>query len=405
MRRLTLALTVFSILVMSLHDFYSQSIKLPVVPITGAGLFLLVVVVAYPARQGPARLTTLVVAVVLAAAVLLNTLLISINFDQIAVKAPLGYLFGIGLLWATTSRDPKLLGPALSQAVTVALVIHVSAWCLQVAIYYATGVFVDATGWLSDNPSRHESAFYSWSYHGELQRFTGLYAEPAIYSTGAFFLVTWRIVANHWRPRLLDAIAVGTMVGSWSATGLLLSMGIGAAVLTSSRVRTAYKISAGIVFGLLAYMTVWLGKSAYFIERSARASTDSSINGRFVAGWEFLSRQADIPLLVGRGLGTYAADIGRGSGITDALVYTGALGTALLLVAFAFLFRIHHLPVQAYVLWLGSLLSSPQQTNLMWWAWAAGMMSVSMAVDQRVAPSPSREHLRPLRGRVRVARG
>jgi hypothetical protein len=378
-------------MLLSLHDFYFLSLKLPVVPIAGAVLYLVTIFVGYPHGTRPASSVSLLVTVSMAVAVLIDVLVVSSSSDSLALKAPLGYLLGIGALWISVSRPPSLVTPDLHRVVSTILAVHLVAWLLQVIVYYSFGTYLDVSGWISDNPSRHDTFFYGWGYRGGLQRFTGLYAEPAIYSHSIFMMVSWRLTGTRWRPHLLDGLAVATMVCTWSLTGLLLSAGLGAFVL-ASRIPAKYKAVALTMFSALAGLALFLNRTAYVIERSSQGSRDGSTYGRFVAGWEYLTRQHGLSLLVGRGLGTYEGDvmhIGRtGSGIFDSLVYTGVLGTVAFLVAFLVLFYIHKASLQPVLLWAGSFLSSPLQTNMMWWTWAAGMMCASAWLFDRGVATP-----------------
>jgi hypothetical protein len=279
-------------------------------------------------------------------------------------------------MWRVAVAGPGVAG-ALHRAMTALLVAHVGFWLLQFAVWHLAGVYLAPTEWLSDNETRHATYAYSLGYHGSIERCTGAFTEPAVYSSFVYLAVCAR-VARLRRLGLLDWIAILTVLGSASLGGAML-MAVAVAIAATS-VASRRGMAAGLAGACaMAVVVAVLQTTTYFTGRLEAIDADSSAGSRFVNGWEYLAHAGTTEWVIGRGIGAYAPWLARGSGLLDLVLYTGAAGTACVLGAVATLFVHRRAGWRPLLMWTASLAAAPLSTNPFWWMWTAMLVTSSEA--------------------------
>lgn len=360
-----------AILVLSLWDFYWLGAQLPVVSVTGGALLLIVTV---PQRLNAAKVRGVTaMSIAMLAGVAVSTLW-GLRAFTIALKAPIGIAFGIVVWWSVLTRTDSL-ARAVIRVLGVVLTLHVIAWIIQAVVVRTTGTYLDYTGMFSDNSARGETYAYALGFSGEIVRGTGLFAEPSTYSTFVYMCVSARLAHNEFRLRLLDWIALATMLQSISMSGVgFCCVIVVIATLSMRRVSRAVLAlgATGLVFAPLAY---GIG-SAYFVERTRNLGEDGSARHRFESGWEFFLSHDFWTMAFGRGTGAYSFEYGRTAEYLDLLISVGVVGTLVILGGFAWLFLGYfRTGWRALILWAALIPAAPLHTNPFWWVWTACLLA------------------------------
>ncbi len=369
-----LAILTIGLFIASLHDLYYLRVGWPVVAVVGAGIALLSSV-QYEAHERARRLLQLgVFGALLTCA---SAVWASETFrERLALKAPIGILYGLLIVFLFGSR--KNAATDARKAVTYLLAAHVTFWCVQGALAYTTGDYLDFTGMFSDNPARYVAYIHTGAFAGTFTRGTGLFAEPSAYSAFVFMAVGARLAGCGFKLHPLDWLAGATMIGSMALSGLVLATLL---LIVSSLASGRWKLAS--VVSCTAGALYWFGTGGadYVLERTREIDKDGSADARFISMWDYVSGQDTAGLLLGSGLGGYSWKIGRGSGVGDLLVYMGAIGALLFLGLFGAAFVTRRAGWYTFALWLATLGLAPVTTEPFWWAWS-GLMIASVSGDE-----------------------
>jgi hypothetical protein len=367
-----------SVLFLTCSDFYWLGAGLPVVSIVAAALYL-VASAMYRSTSSHRWLEASAGVVFCLACVAASVLVRAAEESEHAPKAVAGFALGLLVAWITATRAREHTRD-LAGALRFTLAVHVGFCLVQAAIYQFGGPYLDMTGWLSDNVARYETYLYTWGYSGLATRWTGLMAEPASYSTVVFLLVGTRVAERDAGFTWLDGIACLTMLACLSFTGLAYASLLAVVVIAQGATKQRW-LTAGALGSVVVAALSMLSQGTYLTERMSVMHRDGSLRARLWDQLDFLARQDEWHLLLGRGIGAYSWQIGRGSGVTDLLIYIGLLGTLVFLGFAGWCFWRHRSGVAPVVLWLASFFAAPHQTNPFWWVWTAALMVLS-ARDQ-----------------------
>jgi hypothetical protein len=365
-------LIVATVLVATVWDVYWIRVGWPVV---GAGGSTAAVCAALLASREPtaARLAQGILAAAGLTIVVLVSALWGSTQHEIQAKAPAGMLLGIGLMAVVLVSG---VHKELQRALTAVLVAHVGFWVVQCLVCRATRTYLDFTGWLSNNEARYEAYAYAFGYQGPIVRGTGLFAEPAAYSTFIYMAIAARMSTSGFRLRALDWAAIATMLGSFSMSGVILALLL-VIVASTSASTPGRALGYGAGTAALGGTVLYGFASTYVVGRLSGIDHDNSAVARF--GGVSVVESADwATFLFGRGAGTYYHGAGRGSGIVDSLLYFGVVGTGVWLVIFGGLFIACGGPWwRKALLWSATLGAAPLQTNPFWWVWTACMVAAA----------------------------
>ncbi len=372
-------------LLISLTDIYFPSIGLPLLPMAGAALFV-PVSLSWPMPTDSASRArhrkTASVALLLVALYCISAIWGLLAFKSGSVKGVLGK--GLGTLVLTVilqhEGNPEYR-KALFKFCTRILVFHISFFLIQFLIYVITKNYVDLIQPITGVPTRHIIALSGMDL--PLDRCSGLFGEPAIYSTNIYFYVTARMILAGNRLKWIDLVALATMIISASLTGVLLAC----LVLAVAIFRALGLSRSMLLFGIIGFVAAVglesIGGISFvdvIVTRIAAPAADTSTRERFSDTFKTYGELPESAQIFGIGLGNVDMAVGRlinaellPNGVIELLSYFGIVGGALVVIMFVYLLRIRRVPNLLWLIVLAMLPGGTFFTILMWWFWQ-GMM-------------------------------
>ena len=379
--RLAKEVAFIGMLLITLSDFYFPSIGLPVVPMLGTAMFV-GVVLAWPRPDTIAsrirRRSTTGVALTLFTVYVTSAIWGLFLFHSGSIKGAVG--MGLGTLILTVilyQEENAVFVDTLMQFCTRLLVIHVGFWLLQGAVSLASHNFLDYILPVTGVPTRHGISVEGVDTH--VDRYTGLFAEPAIYVTYIYFFVTVRLLRSDLKLRFLDLLAMATIVGSLSITGILLVVYllVLCAIKSIRNWKSTLVITATV--GLLAGAVLQMTDSdvmAILVTRLNAPSSDPSGRIRTVDAVQAFTRLPETAQLFGIGVGNSDILDKISNGVMDILVAFGIVGVCVLVVLFVSLLRQRKIPGLLWLFIIGMLPGGTYFTIQAWWLWI-GMMALA----------------------------
>ncbi len=377
-----------SLFLMSLTDFYIPAVGLAILPIIGFILFCLMLprypcLVTEAKRVEATKMQMLLTA--LLALFFVSSLWGAFNSGSIYIKGPIGFGMGALVLFAVLQRKSNdEFKSALLKSVTAILSIHLFFWTLQTLYWAATGTVIDYI-----EPITHTSTRNIYGA-GELTlfRFTGLYAEPAIYTYFVFMGLSIRLFGREFKFGFLDLALVVSAFVSLSILGIFFILILLGVYLFTSRNWKAFMVMALILGVSFAFLS--LGKTPitdYLINRTFSPTSDSSGKDRFVDGFTEFFNSPESETLFGKGIGNYDRITQAGNGYAYLLQFLGIYGTFTLFAIIAGALIMHRSRMQIPFLILLSLVGAPIATYSYWWFWIGSMVVMMPKKQLNVASS------------------
>lgn len=377
-RRPTCAILTFGIVMISLVHIYFDEVGVPIVPILGVFVFVMVHAVLLPPYQARGvKREVLATATLLLIAFVSSAYWGQVRWGGIYPKAVLGFALGLGVLVPVLWNGGSPVYRAyLGRAVSAALAVHVVAWVVQAALFRTTGQYLDYVELITGMPSR-----FVWGSGDPgffVVRPTGLFAEPTVYATYIVVSVGARLWAASGRMRVVDYVGLGTVALSLSLVGYVI---LGVLLLTMSltvwwhRRRTLLTAVVGVVVGVTILAQDQGPVGRYVRVRLEAPTHDASGWERLVKGFV---RIEELPLdgrLFGLGLGNYDLSAGSTNGLAFVLESFGLFGSVVIAALFLRLLSFARPPVGAVVLLAATLLGAPMFSSPIWWLWA-GQLAV-----------------------------
>lgn len=364
----------FAAFLLSLTDFYFMSAGIAPFPILG--LLLLQPLVFFFSRRvkegkTQSQLEATGFGLILIAFYFLSALWGWFAFGGVFFKAAIGMSLGIVVFLNVLLRENnRLFRETLFRVLNMLLVVHLLFWVVQVLYFSTTAEYLDYIQPVSGLQTR--SKFNRMDL--KLVRFTGLFAEPAVYATFMYMGLSVRLLANKFRWRVFDFLLAATVVFSLSILGIAL---LGLLVVVSALYdrRSALLFSAG--FGVLVptLATVLFSTdtpvSLYLRLRFTKPLDDPSGNERLVSGFTGFAESPDVIQVLGKGLGNYDMGEKLTNGLAYLLDFVGAAGTAFFLGMMFLLLIRRRVSAVAILLFSATFAGTPLFTNLYWWFWLA----------------------------------
>ncbi len=364
---------------MSLSDVYFPSIGVPIVPIFGAVLFIFASLMWTRSNNPAARLkrrNTVLTCISLIFFYVLSVLWGLLDFGSGGIKAAVGMGIGtIVLMLILYQEDNEDYRQTLLKFIGRLLVFHLTFWMIQFVVYIVSHNFIDFLLPITGEPTRHTIG--AAGVEVRLDRCSGLYAEPSIYVTNIYFLVTLRLIRSKLKPTFVDYLALASMIASIALTGIALAAFVLFFVIVKS-IRS-YR-SALTVLGI--FVIVGIGVSAFgntdlmtiiFIRVDAPTS-DPSGKVRTVDALAKYQKLPESAQLFGIGVGNTEVLDHISNGLLDILINFGLIGSCILLGVFIYLVCMHHATTMFWVFFVGMMGGGPYSTILMWWVWFGGMI-------------------------------
>lgn len=371
-------------LLISLNSFYFPQLGLPVVPFAGATITLAAVWLDHASRAQRSIGGGFFVfnAIALAILCLLATLSGTLgSFETYYYKTVVGYGLGFMIFFALSNYGDRL--EYIHRLVSRIAWLHVTAYGIQFFSYITTGKIVDYIYPITGEFSRLEGS--------QITRFTGLWAEPAMYATFSYGCLVARLAFQDLRFKLLDALLVVSILISRSASGygLLLFLSIVFAVRGIRRPSNLLRLVLVLTFGALA--VAFSGIDLYgVLDRIKYFSDDYSGAIRFLGFNESYATLSWMQRIFGAGIGSQQALETGHNGIYMGIIGWGAIGVATWLAMIAFNWKRQKRRWLPLLMWSGSLVAAPQQTWPYWW-----MILGATAIGSRVRPPRSSERQKP----------
>ena len=365
-----------ALFLLSLYDFYFPQIGIAVAPLVGVVL-LFALLFAFPIRSSLAdnrrRNRQLLIAILMVVLFFLSAGWGFVAFRSIYVKGPIAFSLGVITLVSFLLRDQNPdFTRTLYRAVSLLLAVHLGFWVIQFGWFLITGNFIDYIQPITHVETRNMYGNESIT----LFRFTGLFAEPAIYSTFMYMGITIRLLHNRFKLRWLDLALLLSMVLSLSIFGILLA----GAVLTIYLFGAPSRWKSWVLVLLLAgpalgfVLVIDTPISEYVRQRMFQPTQDASGKARLFTGIEsFLDAPAAVQVF-GKGLGNYDSISGSAIGFAYLLETLGALGSLLVIGLFTALASPQKPRFQVLLIMLVTLLGAPLFTNIYWWVWAGSLL-------------------------------
>lgn len=372
--RLLLSAALF---LMSLYDVYFMQIGLAPLPIAGM-LVLLVAARYYPPLSRPESMSRHLFTYLIAALLVLLFFLSSfwgwLRFGEIYFKGAIGLSLGVVVLVVLLSRGAnRRFLEDLHRSLADVLAAHLVFWLIQFGYFWATGRYLDYIELLAGHPSRKLYAGYGLG----LTRFTGLFVEPAIYSSFMYMGLTMRLARTGFVVGRMELLAIVTVLSSLSVYGVfLMTLLVLTCVVYSGRGIQLLVLPLIPVLLLVGLFTVFADSpvTEYVRLRMLTPLQDSSGQTRLLRGFASISEAPEEIQLLGKGIGNYEQSLGVTNGVVYLLEYLGAVGTIFFAGLTGVLFLLWRVPVVC--LWLIGvmLLGSPMFTYFYWWFWVGFMM-------------------------------
>ena len=253
------------------------------------------------------------------------------------------------------------------------LAIHLFFWTVQILYWAATGVFIDYI-----EPITHSSSRNVYGA-GELVlfRFTGLYAEPAIYALFVFMGLSIRLLASDFKLNFFDLGLILSTFISLSILGIFFILILLGVYLVGSRNWKAFLAVASLL--ALGIGFLYLGNTPiteYIVTRTFSPASDSSGKDRFVDGFTEFFNSPEVEIIFGKGIGNYDRITQAGNGFAYLLQFMGIFGLTLLFALLSAVFAMHRTKFYAPFLILLSLVGAPIPTYSYWWFWIGSLVIV-----------------------------
>ncbi len=366
-----------SLFFLSAFDFYFPALGLPIIPILGTLLMLTLAIMARPPWTSQLREVKLSL---LVGILLIGTLLLSAAWGiatdgSVFIKAAAGIAMGVILYLALVLQAGcALFREWLFRCITAVLVIHFGAWVLQVIVFFVSGgTYLDYILPLTGVPTRHEygaAAIY-------FVRFTGLFAEPAIYSTFMYLGIASRMVHNRYRLTRFDWLVIVSMLASLSLIGYMFALVLIAIMIVKrGHLWKGAAAAAGALAGGWLLMAEF-GDSPvgqFLTMRLSSPANDPSGNQRFAAPFAFYFSLPEVSQLLGLGLGNYDPNFQPGNGVAYMLIYTGVIGSILFCLALGWLLWLRRAPWPVWVMIVATSAGAYLFTFQYWWLWIASLV-------------------------------
>lgn len=372
----------------SLNSYYFASIGIPIVPVAG-GFVLIAALALVRARYTTSEsisVDDLVIPGVLVIVPLVNSIVAGLSETSLiaySYKTMLGYALGVLAFFSLAAcRDFKL---PLLRVFHWIVIVHLTAFYVQFVMFIVRGRVVDFIGPITGEVSRMEG--------GGLTRFTGLWVEPEMYATFAFGCLVVRQASNQFRFRIVDLLLVGSIVLCQSATGYGLIAMYGCVYVIYNLHRPKYIIGVVVCLAICAAIVVFANIDVREVYYRLRYPLDDQSGAvRFGGLGDYLQHATWVQMMLGSGVGSYAALMTGHNGAFSALVGFGLVGVTLWCAAILIVFRATRGSMRGLICWAVTLGAEPQQTWVYWW-WILGLLAIC-GFDESCKPSPVRTLLR-----------
>jgi hypothetical protein len=249
------------------------------------------------------------------------------------------------------------------------------------------GTYLDFIEPITGVPTRHLHGLIGVT--GPVTRFTGLFAEPAIYSAFIYMCVSARMLRNNCRFTRFDWLASITMLFSLSIYGyFLFSILIGTMLVKTGHAMRALAVAVMVLAPAIGFLALSDNPVAQMIQVRVEAPlSDPSGNVRLNKPFEYYDHLPDQAQAFGIGLGNYDEEFGEGNGIASLLVFLGAFGTAGFAITLGAILVNREFPLAGWVFLGATMLGAPLFTNQYWWLWI-GMMLIFGHKPRELASRP-----------------
>lgn len=361
-----------ALFLLSLYDIYFTQIGLAPLPIIG--MLALLGGASFFARLSDGatlrkHLFTYLIAALMVLLFFISSFWGWIKFGEIFFKGAIGLSLGVVVLAALLSReDNPRFGAALERSLADILILHGCIWLVQFVYFFVGGSYLDFVGMVTRQPSRN-----LFSGEGfELTRFTGFFAEPAIYSNFIYMGLTIRLTRSGFRFRRMDVLLLLTVLASLSIYGIfLMTVLIVTSVIRSGKGLQLLALPLLPIAVLVGLFTAFADSpvTEFIKSRVMSPFSDASGHTRLVRGFQSIAESPEEIQLLGKGVGNYGQSLGVTNGMAYLLEYLGVFGTLLFFGLFAWLFVLRRVPTVIVFLISLTLLGSPLFTNIYWWFW------------------------------------
>ena len=364
----------FTVFLLSLTDFYLVSAGIAPFPVLGM-LLLQPLVFFFPRRTKDGKIQSQLEStgfgLILITFYFLSALWGWFAFGGVFFKAAIGMSLGIIVFLNVVLReDNRLFREILFRVLNLLLVVHFAFWVVQVLYFFGTTTYLDYIMPVSGLQTRNTFS----ARNMDLVRFTGLFAEPAVYATFIYMGLSARLLANRFRWRVFDFLLAATIVISLSILGMaLLGLLVVVSALYDRRSAILFSAAFSVMVPTLATLVfaVETPISLYLRLRFLKPFDDPSGNQRLVSGFAGYAQSPDMIQVMGKGLGNYDMGAGVTNGLAYLLEFLGAVGTIFFLgMMFVFLIR-RRVSAVAILLFCATFAGTPLFTNLYWWFWVS----------------------------------
>ena len=240
--------------------------------------------------------------------------------------------------------------------------------------FMLTNKFLDYLGFMGGISTRY---YYHIGNH-KIIRFTGLFQEPAVYSTFLYMCLSLKLIKNKTLS-YFDIICSLTIVASLSIYGIFLFGTLYLLFAVESLYKQSFNSKAvmiPMILTLILLLTaIYLmsnGSTFDFISsRILSALSDPSAHQRFVTGIrQFLMFGAPFQLF-GAGLGNNTYTNTAGNGFYFLLLNFGFIFTNIMAFAFYMLLKSIKTNIKAIYYIIPTMLGAPLFTNPFFWLWLA----------------------------------
>ncbi len=389
MKRIFREIGFVGMLMTTLSDFYFPGVGLPIVTMVGTAVFVCFSLL-WPRPNDPVsrirRRNTTTMAILLLGAYLVSAIWGVALFKTGSIKGALGMGLGTMILVAMLYQEDNVeFRRTVATFYTRLLVIHLVFWAFQAAVSIASGSFLDYILPITGVPTRHGISVEG--VETRLDRYSGLYVEPAIYATNIYFFLTARLISSRLRLRFLDILAMATIVGSLSLTGILLVVFLVLLCLVKAVKDWRAALAAlGVVAGL-AGVAISVSNTdimAVVVTRLNAPSADPSGRIRTVDALDSYLRLPEAAQLFGIGVGNTDVVDKVSNGMLDILISYGILGVAGIAALFVAMLRQRRVSPLLWVFIIAMLPGGTYFTIQGWWLWV-GMMALASPAAVSVA--------------------
>ena len=345
----------FGMLLLSLYSIVGEG-NTPILPIIGYVILFASLIARFSWSNNSS--VDYWVFSVLSLLVIVSTFYASFLTNNLSIKGSIGILMGLFLYLAASSYRSY---QKLTKSLVIVLVVHVAAFYYQLISFYFRGEYLDYLSiFNAEYAARSE-------YHADnftLQRFSGFFAEPAIYGYFIFMITAILVRSREFSGKeyWLCVISIASMFASLSISSVFLGAILTGIILLNHKRRTLLLL----LFFILAITSAILPSDSivfeYIISRLFSPLDDPSGYARYGSFGSVLQTNGT-EIMFGVGAGNYD-NFSTTNNYLNIMQIFGIIGLGIFLVCFMVASRF-----DAYTMFVVaiSLLNGYVLTTLFWW--------------------------------------